>query len=161
MSRMIPRESIDVLREYVDISLTSYGIDCTLYIPTNTSYAVAEKLDVFATPSDYSFLSYSAKVFIQWTPNIWRLKKLGLFTEGQVPILAYFPNKVIALEGSEAGSEVEVDIVKTSYIKILPEYIPEDQKGVEEFEVVNVGTPNMQDAVITKLYSLVPRRVKH
>jgi len=161
MSRMLPRESIDVLRDYVDISLTSYGIDCTLYIPTDVSYSEAEKLDVFATPSDYSFLSYSAKVFIQWTPNIWRLKKLGLFVEGQVPILAYFPNKVTALEGSEAGTEVEVDIVKTSYIRIPLEYIPDDQKGVEEFEVINVGTPNMQDAVITKLYSLVPRRVKH
>lgn len=160
MSRQIPRASIDVLRDYVDISLTSYGIDCTLYIPTNTSYSEAEKLDVFATPGDYSFLTYSAKVFIQWNPNIWRLKKLGLFTEGQIPILAYFPNKVTALEGSEAGTEIEVDIVKTSYIRILPEYIPDDQKGVEEFEVVNVGTPNMQDAVIVKIYSLVPRRVK-
>lgn len=157
---MIPRASIDVLRDFVDVSLSAYGIDCTLYIPTDTSYGEAEKLDVFATPGDYDFLSYSTKVFIEWTPNIWRLKKLGLFTEGQVPILAYFPNKVTALEGSEVGTEVEVDIVKCSYIRILPEYIPDDQKGVEEFEIVNVGSPNMHDAIITKMYSLVPRRVK-
>lgn len=157
---MLPRESIDQLRNYVDISLSGYGVDCTLYIPTNTSYSDAEKLDVFATPSDYSFLSYTAKVFINWTPNIWKLKKLGLFTEGQVPILAYLPNKVIALEGSEAGDEVSVDITPHSYVRILPEYIPDDQKGVEEFEIVNIGTPNIQDAIIYKIYSLVPRRVK-
>ena len=157
---MIPRESIDQLRNYVDISLTSYGIDCTLYIPTNTSYNEVEVLDVFSTPADYDFLSYTAKVFIQWTPNIWKLKKLGLFVEGQTPILAYFPNKVIALEGSETGDEVDVDIIQHSYIKITPEYIPDDQKGVEEYEIVNVGTKNIQDALLVHMYSLVPRRVK-
>lgn len=160
MSRMVPRESIDQLRNYVDISLTSYGIDCTLYIPTDTSYGEVEKLDVFAKPGDYSYLSYSAKVFINWMPNIWRLKKLGLFVEGQVPILAYFGNKATALEGSEAGEEVDVDVVLHSYIRIEPEFIPSNQKDVEEFEIVNMGTPNMQDAVLYKVFSLVPRRVK-
>lgn len=160
MSRMIPRESIDQLRNYVDISLSAYGIDCILYIPTNVSYNKAEKLDVFATPDSYEYLSYSTKVFINWSPNIWKLKKLGLFTEGQVPILAYLGNKAIAQEGSETGEEVNIDVGLHSYIKITPEYIPDNHKGVEEFEVVNIGTPNMQDATIYKIYSLVPRRVK-
>jgi len=164
MSLMIPRETIDQLRNYIDISLNGYGIDCTLYIPTNTTYSEAEKLDVFATPSDYNFLPYSAKVFIQWTPSIWRLKKLGLFTEGQIPILAYLPNKATVLDdssaGSDVGDEVEVDIVQHSYIKLLPEYIPDDQKGVEEFEIVDLGLPNFHDAAITKIYKLTPRRVK-
>jgi len=160
MSRMIPRESIDVLRDYVDVSLLAYGIDCTLYIPTNVSYDDAEKLDVFATPEDYEYIAYSAKVFIDWNPHIWKLKRLGLYTEDQVPILAYFGNKATVLEGSNAGEEVEIDIPIHSYIKIEPEYIPNDQKDIDEFEIVNVGTPNMQDAIIYKVYSLVPRRVQ-
>jgi len=160
MSLMIPRESIDQLRNYTDISLSAYGIDCTLYIPTNTSYSDAEKLDVFVTPEDYSFLSYTAKVFISWIPNIWLLKKLGLYVEGQKPILAYLPNRATALGGSEEGEEVEINIVQHSYIKMLPEYIPDDQSGVEEYEIINIGTPHIHDAVINRVYSLAPRRVK-
>ena len=160
MSNMIPRETIDQLRNYVDISLDAYGIDCTLYIPTAATYAAAEKLDVFSTPADYDFVSYTAKVFIHWTPSIWKLKKLGLFVEGQLPILAYFPNKVKYADGSNEGDSVEVDIVQRSYIRILPEFIPDDVEGVEEYEIVNVGTKNMQDAICVQIYSLVPRRTE-
>jgi len=160
MSRMIPRESIDVLRDFIDVTLLSYGIECVLYIPTNASYNEAEKLDVFATPDNYEYESYSAKVFIDWSPNIWRLKKLGLYTEDQTPIIANFGNKVTVLEGSNAGDKVEVDIPLHSYIRINPEFIPDNQEDIEEFEIVNIGTPNMQDAVIYKVYSLAPRKVK-
>ena len=159
MSNMIPRETIDALRNYTDIALGAFGIACTLFIPTTASYNSAEALDVFSIPSDYNFNNYTCKVFIHWKPSIWKLKKLGLFVEGQAPILAYFPNKVTYADGSNEGDLVEVDIVQRSYIRILPEYIPDDTKGVEEYEIVNVGTKNMQDAVCVQIYSLVPRRV--
>ena len=159
-TRMLPRETVDVLRDYVDIALDAVGMDCTLYIPTEASYAEAEKLDIYATPSDYEWISYSAKIFINWSPNTWLLKKLGLFTEDQTPILGRLGNKAIALEGSEAGTEVDINVCLKSYIKMDPEFIPEKYVGIEEFEIVNVGSQGFQDAIIRRVYALVPRRVE-
>lgn len=159
-TRMLPRETIDVLRDYVDIALDAIGMDCTLFIPTNTSYSEAEKLDVFAKPSDYTYLKYSAKVFIQWNPSMYKLKKLGLYIEDDIPILCWFGNKATALEGSDAGSEVAIDVALKSYFELEPEFIPGNFKGIEQFAVVNVASKGMQDAIIRKIYSAVPRRVR-
>ncbi len=159
-TRMFPRETIDVLRDYVDVALDAIGMDCTLYIPTTSSYNTAEKLDVFATPSDYSFDSYSAKIFINWNPSLYRLKKLGLFTEDVLPILVWFGNKATAISGANAGQVVSIDVCRRSYFEIEPEFIPGNYKGAEQFEIVNAASKGMQDAVIRKTYSAVPRRVQ-
>lgn len=159
-TRMIPRETIDVLRDYVDISLSAIGMDCILYIPTNTSFVEAEKKDIYAVPEDYTYTSYSAKIFVEWSPNVWKLKRLGLFTEDQLPILCRFGSKAIALEGSEAGTEVPIDVCVKSYFRIEPEFIPDNYKGIEEFVVVNVAARSMQDSLIRRIYSAVPRRVE-
>jgi len=157
---MLPRASIDVLRNFVDISLDAIGMDCTLYIPTDSSYAEAEKLDVFAKPSDYSYLSYSAKIFINWSPSTYKLKKLGLYIEDTLPIIVWFGNKATALEGENVGTLVDIDACLKGYFEIEPEFIPENFKGVEQFELVNVATKGFQDAIIRKIYSAVPRRVQ-
>jgi len=154
MSRMIPQESVNVLREFVNISLDNYGIDCTLYIPSNASDV--EKYDVFAKPSDYTYTQYSAKVFIDWSPNIWTLRKYGLFVEDQTPILAYFGNEAV----DQNEEETTVNIIIGSYIRIEPQFIPNNYKDVEEFEIINIGTPKIHDAVIVQVYSLAPRRVQ-
>lgn len=159
-TRMIPRSSIDILRTYVDLALDAIGMDCTLYIPTNASYATAEKLDVFSKPSDYSYSGYSAKVFIQWGPSIYKLKKLGLFTEDMIPILVWFGNKATALDGDNIGELVSIDVTLKSYFEMEPEYVPGNYEGVEQFEIVNVASKGMQDAIIRKIYSAVPRRVQ-
>ena len=159
---MIPRGSIDVLRSYVDVIMKAVGIDCTLYIPTTTTLNTAEKLDVFATPADYSYDSYTTKTFINWSPNTRLLKKLGLFVEDQLPILARFGNKAMAISvpGVTPGTVVAMHTVLHGYIRIAPEFIPENFEDVEEFEVVDVSSQGFQDAVIRKVYSLVPRRVQ-
>ena len=158
-TRMLPRSSVDVLRSYVDLSLDAIGMDCTLHIPTDASYAKAEKLDVFAKPDDYEHLSYSAKVFINWSPSTYKLKQLGLYVEDTLPIIVWFGNKATALEGSEVGTLVDIDVCLKSYFEIEPEFILESFKGVEQFELVNVATKGFQDAIIRKIYSAVPRRV--
>lgn len=157
---MLPRESIDVLRDYVDIALDAVGMDCTLYLPTDATYSAAERLDVFAKPSDYSFTSYSAKVFIHWNPSIYKLKKLGLFTEDSLPILVRFGNRATALTGPDAGTLVAIDVSLKSYFEIKPEFIPGNYEGVEQFELVNVASKGMQDALIRRVYSAVPRRLQ-
>ena len=159
-TRMLPRSSIDVLRSYVDIALDCIGMDCTLYIPTDASYAEAEKWDVFAKPSDYSYLSYSAKVFINWSPSTYKLKKLGLYVEDTLPIIVWFGNKATPLEGDNVGTLVDIDACLKGYFEIEPEFIPENYEGVEQFELVNVASKGFQDAIIRKIYSAVPRRVQ-
>ena len=157
---MLPRRSIDVLRSYVDISLDAIGMDCILYLPTDSTYSIAEKLDVFAKPSDYEYTSYSAKLFIHWNPSIYKLKKLGLFTEDSLPILVRFGNRATALTGDDAGILVPIDVSLKSYFEIQPEYIPGNYEGVEQFEIVNVASQGMQDTLIRRIYSAVPRRVQ-
>jgi len=159
---MIPRGTIDVLRDYVDIILNAVGIDCILYIPTTAAFNTAEKLDVFAKPADYSYNSYSARVFIHWSPTVYKLKKLGLFVEDQLPVLVRFGNKAtaISVEGVTTGTVVAMDTCVKSYFTLVPEFIPENFKDVEGFELVNVASQGFQDSIIRKLYSAVPRRVQ-
>jgi hypothetical protein len=143
----------------VNVALDIAGIDCTLYIPTNVSHGVAEKLDVWDTPADLTYLSYTSTVFLNWSPNTKLLKKLGLYVEGTTPILARFPFVATPLTGSDAGVEKEVDIIVKSYFRIAPEFVPSDYTGIEDFEVVNIGTESIHDAVLTQIYSVAPRRV--
>jgi len=159
-TRLLPAETVAVLRHYVDVALDAVGMDCTLYIPTNTSYEVAQRKDIYAVPGDYEYLSYSAKVFVNWNPSTYKLKQLGLFVEDSLPILCWFGNKATALSGSEAGSEVSIDVCKKGYFELEPEFIPGNYKDIVQFEIVNVALKGFQDAVIRKIYSAVPRRVK-
>lgn len=160
MSKMIPRETIDTLRHQVDVSLENYGIVCQLYIPTDVSYAASERKDVFATPDDLTYKSYTANVSIEWSVSTYRLKQLGIYTEDMLPILAWFPNIAIAKDGSEAGLEVAIDVIRRSYITVTPEFIPNDYVGVEAFEVVNPVIRGMHDAILVQGWSIVPRRVE-
>jgi len=160
MSRMLPKELVDALRTQVNVSLTNYGQDCILYIPTVASYNEAEKSDIFATPSDIQYISYQALVFIEWQPTAYRLKKLGLYVEDNLPIIAWFGTKAIALEGSDAGSEVDVSICKQSYFKIDIETVPEGIEKTSEFEIVNLSLKGMQDMEIVRCFSIAPRRIK-
>ena len=157
MSLLLPKQTIDVLRGFVDLSLEAYGIDCTLYIPTTTSFNEAEKLDVFATPDDLDYIEYPlTKVFIVWNPNKKKLRKFGIFTEDEIPVLCWFPNKATP-EGSDG--EVDIDVIKGSYFRINTEFIPGNFADYEEYEIVDPLIKGMQDKVVLQVYKVVPRRV--
>ncbi len=161
MSKLIPRRTIDVVRNYVDVALDIIGITCTLYLPTNVTYSEAEKLDVYSVPEDLEYVSYTANVFLEWKPSTNKLKQLGLFTDdGQLPILVRFGNVATALEGSEAGEKVNIDVSLRSWFRIEPEFVPQNYEGTEDFEVVDVAVKNMHDAALTRIYAAAPRRVK-
>jgi len=161
MSKMIPRRSIDAFRVQLDVTIDLYGIDCTLYIPSTASLNVAEKLDPYDTPDDYTHTAYSAQVFIEWNPGGKRLRKLGLLVEDEKPILSWFGRYATALTGPLSGTKVEVDILLHSWIAIQPEFVPGEYVGEVEFEIIDVVVPpNMiHDAVIGKGFKLAPRRV--
>lgn len=150
---MIPRETIDVMRNFVDVSLDNYGFDVDLYVPTNKDDL--EDLDVYAEPTDFEYEHYTAKLFVEWHPSVYRLKKLGIFVEGELPIIVYLPNQCT----NDSDVEVDVDILKGSYIKISLEYIPSDFDKFTEFELVELVVRHMHDAILVQSYKAVPRRL--
>jgi len=161
MSKLIPRETIDVLRQHINIGMDMLGIECTLYIPNDASLENAEGLDMYEVASrDLTFVSYSTQCFIEWNPNKYRLRKLGIYVEDELPILVWVPLLVTALEGTEVGTEVEVDTVHRSYLSIAPEFVPADVTAVQEFEIVDVIVKGTHDAVVLKGMKCVPRRVQ-
>lgn len=159
MSKLIPRRTIDAIRKMVEVGLDVIGIACTLYIPTEQSYSTAERLDVYSKPTDYVFTSYSTNVGIKWSPSVYELKKLGLFVEGQTPIMVQFGFHAVALEGSQIGQTVPINVIRNSYFRIEPEFVFGNYVGISEFQIVNVAT-NLHDASLKRVFSAAPRRVK-
>lgn len=145
MSRMIPSETLAVLRDFNDVTIELYGIECDLYIPSNLD--TVESLDVYATVDDMTYTEYEdEKVFIEWSPSISRLRKLGIFSEGmEIPMIAWFKN----------SPEVTIN----SYIKVPVGYIPDDI-DTDEFDINDVLIKHMHDAVVVKAYKIAPRRIK-
>ena len=158
MSQMIPRRTIDTMRKQVNVSLDLFGIDCDLYVPNNLS--TTETYDIYQAPADYTFDHYSTKVFINWNPNIYRLKAKGLYVDGELPIMVCFPYEVT----DDDGDTVDVEIHRHSYFSIEPEFVPDDfqgssgNTGFEEFELIDVVADKFHDAVIVKRWKAVPRR---
>lgn len=141
---MIPQATIDVLRSFNDISVEVYGIDCILRVPLN--WNATEPKDVYATPEDYAFKEYSIKVFIEWKPDTRRLRRLGIFTENDLPIIAWFKN--------------DPGVTIRSYIKVPIQYIPKEYQDTDEFEIVDILIRGMHDAIAVNAFRLAPRRVR-
>jgi hypothetical protein len=161
MSKWIPRRAIDSHRNSVDVVMNMLGIDCSLFIPTLASSAIAEKLDIYELPEDKVFVEYTAKVFVEWNPNIHRLKKLGVFAEDSLPIIGKFGRKAAPVLGSNAGTNVEVDIIQGSWFRISLEYVPENVSEFTDFEVVNIIAPEVHDAMIWKEFLIAPMRIQN
>jgi len=142
----MPDKLMDVLKSFQDFTVCNYGIDCDLYIPTNIT--ALEGNDAYTSPDDYAFKKYARhKVWINWAEtDIQRLRKLGLFTEKNAPIIAYFKNfPVVTLQ---------------SYIKVDTRYIPDDY-DTDEFEVTDVLMRHTYNAEVVRSYKLAPRRAKN
>lgn len=154
-SNLIPQASIDVLRTYANVILGSIGIPCSLYIPIEATYDTAEQKDAYSTPADYTWTPYACNCWIEWGPSVYRLKKLGLFTEENIPLVVWFPNKAT----NANGDEVDIDITIKSYFRIDAQHIPDSTIKTEEFELVNETIRGMHDAVVLQGFSAVPRRV--
>lgn len=152
MSNMIPRRTIDALRICRDVSLNNYGIDCDIYVPNNV--IIIEDHDIYGKQEDYTFDHYIGKIWIEWSPNIHRLRGLGIYTEDQLPILAKMPRKMRA----DDLVVREVDVIRRSYIKINLEFVPDNTEKAEEFEIVDILNGPMHDATISKTHVLAPRR---
>ena len=159
MSNMLPQRTVDVLRSFTTVSVSNYGIDCTLKIVKYPDEI--DDNDVYVKPQDFVYVDYATKVWIEWTPNKYKLRKLGVYVEGDTPMIAWFGNKMtFVTPGESSGVEVDVDIVVGSYFIIDPQYIPSSISAESEFEIVDVIIPGMHDMAVTKCFKRAPRRVK-
>jgi hypothetical protein len=140
--------------------MDSAGVEATLYIPTDASLVAAEGLDVFELTSNHTYVSYTVLCFVEWNPSKYRLKKLGIYTEDELPILVWIPLVATALEGDSIGQQVDIDVVQKSYLQINPEFIPDNTSDTQEFEVVDLTIKGTHDAVILKGAKCVPRRIQ-
>ena len=150
MSNMIPLALVQSMQVANDVSLAAFGINVELHLLTNAEAisALDSYLDIL---KDGQFQVSNEKCFIEWSPNTYRLKKLGLFTEGELPILAYFRSSLV--------------IPMHSYVKVPITYMPQDRQQVDQFEIVNsvmgdgVGG-KFSDISIISCYHLAPLRNK-
>jgi len=142
---MISQRVIDVVQTFNDLGVGLYGIDCTLFIPTNLT--PLEPNDVYTAPADVVYNKYDNKrIWIEWfVPKLHRLRKLGVFAEDETPIIARM--------------STYPEITLQSYVKIQSKYIPE-KYDTDEFEIVDVLMSNMYDNEVYRYYKLAPRRAK-
>jgi len=143
---IIPYETIDVIKKFNDLAVDIYGIDCTLYIPNNLT--ALEPNDAYTDPATITYRTYSdQKVWVEWfAKDIVRLRKLGIFAEGELPIIAYFKNYP--------------EVTIKSYIKVPMRYIPGTFNDNDCFEVVDeimIGTYNTETI---RKFKLAPQRRK-
>lgn len=146
MSGILPQRLIDTVKTFNDFGVEVFGIDCTLYVPTNLT--PLEPNDIYTKPDDMVFTRIDdVKVWIEWfVKDLHRLRKLGIFSENEAPIVARFKNVP--------------EVIINSYIKIQSQYIP-GTFDTDEFEVVDVLMKNMYDNEIYRYFKLAPRRRKN
>lgn len=154
MSGMLPQRLVTTLRKFTNVAVDVYGMPCTLYVPSNMDTVDAS--DVYAKPGDFTYTAYETKVWVEWSPNKHRLRKLGLFVEDENPMIAWFSNVVL----DKFGAETELDICIHSYFVLPTQYIPGNATETEEFELVDVLVPSMADKLVRKCFKIAARRIK-
>ena len=140
---LFPLKTIDAIRQHIDTVIEVYGIPCKVYIPENI--AQRESLDIY---DERPRLVYSkvvgTKVWIEWQPDAKRLRKLGIFVEEQVPIIAWF-------KGIQ-------DLQRNAYFKIDIRLIPEGLPTVERYELVDRLIRKVYTSIVMECWKVVPLR---
>lgn len=145
---LLPPETIDVFRDTIDKIIDIYGFDVTLYIPEPATVQQAEGLDIYMEKpdvKDHMRPSIKTKVFIEWKPEMKRLRRLGIFTEDELPIIAWFKN--LSLD----------QLTRNSYIRIPINYT-KGEWGTDEFELVDCVVRNTYNAIVVQCWQISPRR---
>jgi len=145
LSGILPKETVNVLRTFNDLAVDLYGITCSLFVPTNLT--ALEPNDAYTAPADITFKQHNqVPVWIEWSvKDLNKLRKLGIFSEDQVPILAWFKRFPT--------------VTLNSYIQIETRYIP-DHYDTDRFEIVEVIMRNIYDSEIYRCFRIAPLRRK-
>lgn len=154
MSNMLPQAAVNAMRVFTNVAIEAFGMPCTLYVPNNLSTVIEE--DAYVKPSDYTFTEYDTKVWIEWSPNKRQLSKLGIFAEGETPMLAHFSN----IFRSSFQDYDDLDITIGSYFTIDAQYTANLKEATNAFDIVDVVASGMANKLIKKMFKIAPRRVK-
>lgn len=139
---LLPLQTIDTIRQHYSVVIDTYGIPCELYLPKNIEQQ--ERLDIYNERPSLNYDVIDTKVFIEFQPNAKRLRKLGIFVEGQIPIIGW-------LKENE-------DIQRNSYIKVDIRNIPSGDWVAERYELVDRLVKSMYNSIIIEAWKLVPLR---
>lgn len=140
----LPKETLDTLRSYNDISVDIYGFDCDLFVPNNLN--ANENDDVYKVATDNNYTGVKTKVFVEWTPNIHKLRKMGIYAdEGSLPILGWFKELP--------------EVKRGTFVRFREGLVP-IHYGTADFEVVDIEIRAMYDSAVLQVYKLVPTRRK-
>jgi len=145
-SNILPIETIEVYRSIVDNMIDIYGFEVALYLPKRFTVDQQESLDIYAEKPDDSghYLEpRSVDVFIEWKPDMKRLRRLGIFTEDTLPIVAWFKNKP--------------ELTRKAYIRVPINY-QSGEWGTDEFELIDCLIKNTYNAVVVQCWNIAPRR---
>jgi hypothetical protein len=142
------------------------------------------------TPGDLSYIPYTAKVFIDVQPDIKRLRKLGLYTEGSLPIVAKFGRRAAPLDSSIEDPEDTHHghghycvryVAEYGALLVTQRHHPHPytfvdivqsswfrisiqhlsgHSDVSDFEVIDIIPPEFHDAIIWQECLIAPRRMK-
>jgi len=145
---LLPLEAIAVYRKTFAEMIEVYGFEVELFIPKPEVIAQQESLDVYAEKPDIKGdekfqPGIIIKTFVEWKPDTKRLRRLGIYTEDNLPIVAWFKHS----DG----------VVRNSYIKIPINY-QKGEWGTDEFELVDCLIRNVLNAVVIQAWSIAPRR---
>lgn len=145
MSGIIPIRTVDTIRTFSDLAVDLFGITCTLYVPSNLT--ALEPNDAYTAPTDIVYTKHTqVPVWVEWfAKDIVKLRKLGIFSENELPMTAWFKS--------------EPEVVIQSYIKVESRFIP-NKYDTDEFEIVDVILVNTYDSEVYRRYKIAPRRAK-
>lgn len=139
---LLPIDTIEALRTNINMVIDLYGFDAVLYVPQNREFQ--EKLDIYAESPDPNFSDpANVKTFIEWKPSTKRLRNLGIFVEGELPIIAWIRG--------------DLSIGRNSYLKIPLNYSM-GKDNEEYFELVDQVVRNAYNATIVEAWKIVPYR---
>ena len=142
---LLPQALINSLRQQQATTLDNYGVDVDLYIVNNLD--AIQNLDAYQDVTDKTFTKVTTKAFIDWAPSQHKLRKLGLYTENNLPRTAQFKYDQIISIGS--------------YFNIVLNYpagTSTETSLDDEFEIVNSSTNGMLGTLIFTTYAIAPRR---
>lgn len=146
MSTLLPKATLDVMRQFNDLGVSLYGINCTLFIPNNLT--TLEPTDMYQSPDAVAYTEHrNQKVWFEWhnSKTIAKLRRNNAFVENEPAIVARFTN--------------EPEVLVNSYV-VLPVEYSNNQYNTLEFECVNVVLDNLYDVEIYKSFKMQPRRAK-
>lgn len=144
---LLPIEVVNVYRNTMDVVVETYGFECSLYIPKVNIIQQREALDVYSEKPDLENMAFEepirTNVFVEWKADNKRLRRLGIITEDNVPLIGWF--------------KWMPTLTRNSYIRMDMNYI-QGEWGTDEFELVDEVVQNMYNAVIIVGWKLAPRR---